>query len=145
VVYDFDKYRCKREKVLGVKRRTISFAQLTVIFTLVFFISAGAVILPKAVSFFSNRNLDDVIFRLENKASLTGHSLESVMALPGVTHVHQDGKKKRIIITYNRQQIQVEKISKALKNAGQDVVLLNTVGHSQRLKTLAEEARFETI
>ncbi len=145
MAYDLEKYRTKREKVLGVKKRGISFGQLTAGFTLLIFMAVGFVVIPQAIAFFSTRNLDDVIYRLNDDRVWSEGTLQSVRSLKGVESVHEESGKKRVIITFNRNLLQPEQISKALEKHGQEVVLLNVVGHSQRLKILAEEAKFEAL
>lgn len=145
MAYNYDKYKSKREKVLGVKKRSMSFVHFTSLFTLVFLLAAGIMVLPQAVAFFSNRPLDDVIFRINQENGSVESSLETIRNLPGVTKVQEESREMRIVVTFNRHKIQPEQIERALEAVGLSVVLLNTVGHSQRLKILAEEAKFETL
>ncbi len=145
VTYDLEKYRNKREKVLGVRKRGISFAQLTAVFTLGIFIAIGVVVIPQAIAFFSTRNLDDVIYRLQDETVWSEATLQSVGNLQGVESIHEESSKKRVVVTFNRHILQPEQIRQVLEKHGQKVVLLNVVGHGQRLKTLAEEAKFETL
>ncbi len=145
MTYDLERYRGKREKVLGVRKRGISFAQLTALFTLGIFMAVGVVIIPQAIAYFSNRNLDDVIYRLQDDTTWSNQTLTAARTLTGVEGVHEESSSKRVVITFNRQKIKPEHITQTLAKHGQKIVLLNVVGHSQRLQTLAEEAKFEAL
>ncbi len=145
MTYDLEKYRSKREKVLGVRKRGVSFAQLTAVFTLGIFMAIGVVIIPQAIAYFSNRNLDDVIYRLQDDTAWSSQTLSAVRALPGIDSMHEESASKRVVITFNRNEITSEQITKTLAKHGQEIVLLNVVGHSQRLQILAEEAKFEAL
>ena len=45
--YDFNKYKDKRDKVLGVKKRGLSFGVIAAIVSLIIVIGLGVVVVPK--------------------------------------------------------------------------------------------------
>jgi len=69
MAYDPEKYREKREKVLGIKKRGIGFGTLATIVSIVIVVGLCIVTVPQAVSYISARNLDDAIFKLESEKS----------------------------------------------------------------------------
>ncbi len=143
--YDIEKYRLKREKVLGVKKRGMPFASMAVLFTLGIFITVGWVVLPQAIAYIKNRNLDDVIFRVEGSTPWNEQSVVAMTSQEGVEDIKIETENNRVIITLNREVIGPEEIKQILKKHGKDGVLLNVIGHSQRLKIVAEEAKFEAL
>jgi hypothetical protein len=143
--YDLEKYRIKREKVLGVKRRGITFARLAALFTIGIFLMVGLAVLPQAIAYMKNRNLDDVIYKIEGNGTWWESNGKGVTLQQGVEGVQFEKEKNRVIITFNRELTTPEKLEKFIKKHGQEVVMLNVIGHSQRLKIVAEEAKFETF
>ena len=51
MAYDLEKYREKREKVLGVKKRGISFGTLATIVSLLIILGLGVVVVPKSIAY----------------------------------------------------------------------------------------------
>jgi len=84
MAYDPEKYREKREKVLGIKKRGIGFGTLATIVSIVIVVGLCIVTVPQAVSYISARNLDDAIFKLESEKSWPDDALESVRLLNGI-------------------------------------------------------------
>ncbi len=142
MAYDLEKYRDKREKVLGVKKRGISFGTLALIVSLTIVGGMGMVVIPKSVSYFHARHLDDVIYKLQGEAVASPQVISEVQTLHGVQDVVGDANGKRIVITYNKSETDAAKLSAFFKQKGLQVVLLNQVSHSQRMHTLKKEARF---
>ena len=76
--YDLEKYRDKREKVLGVKKRGISFGTLAGIVSLAIILGMGAVVVPKAIAYLNTRHLDDAIYKLQNAESLPQEAIDGI-------------------------------------------------------------------
>lgn len=143
--YDFEKYRDKREKVLGVKKRGVSFGTLVSAVSLVILLGLGGVIIPKSIAFFHDRHLDDAIYKLE-----TGHRwpkavLVQLQKQVGVRNVEADSHGARIVVTYSRAETDNAKLHSFFEQNNLQVVLLNQVSHTQRKKILKKEAAFGAI
>jgi hypothetical protein len=141
MAYDLEKYRDKREKVLGVKRRGVSFGALATIVSLVIVLGFGVVVIPKAVAFLNTRNLDDAIYKVQGASAWPAGIVAGVKELPGVRGVTQDESSVRMVITFDRTSTDNNAISAFFKRQGLDVVLLNKVSHHQRSRTIAKERK----
>ncbi len=141
MAYDLEKYRDKREKVLGVKKRGISFGALAAIVSLVIVLGFGVVVIPRAVAFLNNRNLDDVIYKVQGAPAWPAGIVAGVKELPGVKDVSRDEGSVRMVITLDRTSTDSNAISAFFKRRGLDVVLLNKVSHQQRRQTIAQEQK----
>ena len=92
MAYNFEKYREKREKVLGVKKRGISFGTLATVVSLVIIVGLGIVVVPKSIAYFNTRHLDDAIYKLQDTESWSQETISSIRQLPGVQNVETDAK-----------------------------------------------------
>ena len=79
--YDFEKYRDKRDKVLGVKRRGLSFGMLATMVSFVIVLGLGIVVVPKSIGYFSTRNLDDAIYKMDDASAWSHEVVAGVNAL----------------------------------------------------------------
>lgn len=143
--YNLEKYREKREKVLGVKKRGISFGTLAAIVSLVIVLGLGTVVIPKSIAYFHSLHLDDAIYKLRGETNWTQEVLTQVGTLEGVRATSVDGDGARLVITFNRSQTNTDKLSAFFEKNRLPVVLLNKVGHSQRLHAMKKEAKFEAL
>ena len=143
--YDLEKYRDKREKVLGVKKRGISFGTLAMIVSITIVVGLGFVVIPKSVAYFHMRHLDDAIYKLQGNVEWPHNIIEQTRTLVGVKDVTSDANGSRIVVTFNRSLTDTSKLNSFYKQMGLSVVLLNKVSHSHRLHTLKEEAKFEAL
>ena len=143
--YDLEKYRDKREKVLGVKKRGISFGTLAMIVSMTIVVGLGFVVIPKSIAYFHSRHLDDAIFKLRKNAVWPQTAIHSTLALKGVKNVVADDDGSRIVVTYNRSLIDTKKISSHFTENNLTAVLLNKVSHSQRMHIMKKEAEFEAL
>ncbi len=64
MTYDLEKYRDKREKVLGVKKKGISFGAWAATVSAIIIVGLISMVAPKSIAYFTTRNLDDVIYKL---------------------------------------------------------------------------------
>ncbi len=143
--YDFEKYRKKREKVLGVKKRGISFGSLAAIVSMVIILGLGVVVVPKSIGYFNTRNLDDAIYKLQNAETCPPEVINSIQELAGVRGVETDINSSRIIVTFDKSIADIKDFAIFFKQKDIQTVLLNQISRTQRLQTLAKEAKFEGL
>ena len=141
--YDLEKYRDKREKVLGVKKRGISFGALAATVSLVIVLGLGVVVVPKSIAYFSTRHLDDAIFKLQTAENWPKETIEEIRALAGVKNIETDHANARIVITFDKSIADTKEFNAYFKTKKIEAVLLNRVSHTQRLKILEKESKFE--
>jgi len=142
MAYNFEKYREKREKVLGVKKRGISFGTLATIVSLVIIMGLGVVVVPKSIAYFNTRHLDDAIYKLQNAETWPQEIITGVQNLAGVKSVEMDSNSSRVVITFDKSVTSTPDINAFFKQKDIQTVLLNQVGHAHRQKILAKEAKF---
>ena len=142
MTYNFEKYREKREKVLGVKKRGISFGTLATVVSLVIIVGLGIVVVPKSIAYFNTRHLDDAIYKLQDTESWSQETISSIRQLPGVQNVETDAKSSRIVITFDKSIISTPDINAFFKQKDIKTVLLNQVSHHDRQKIMEKEAKF---
>jgi hypothetical protein len=141
--YDLEKYRDKREKVLGVKKRGISFGTLAATVSLVIILGMGVVVVPKSIAYFNTRHLDDAIYKLQNAETLTQDVITGIQELAGVKSVETDNNNTRVVITFDKSITGTPDINAFFKQKDIQTVLLNHVNHADRQKILKKEAKFE--
>jgi hypothetical protein len=142
MAYNFDKYRDKREKVLGVKKRGVSFGTLATVISLVIILGLGVVIVPKSIAYFNTRHLDDAIYKLQTAETWPQEVISSIQDLAGVKNVETDTNSSRIVITFDKSITSTPDINAFFKQKNIQTVLLNQVSHAHRLKTLEKESKF---
>ncbi len=143
MAYNFEKYREKRDKVLGVKKRGISFGTLAAIVSLVIILGLGVVVVPKSIAYFNTRHLDDAIYKLQNADAWPEEMIDSIRELAGVKGIETDANSTRIVVTFDKSITGSDNFNAFFKSNGIKAVLLNQVSHSQRLHTQKKEAKFE--
>ena len=142
MAYDFEKYRDKREKVLGVRKRGVSFGTLAVIVSFIIILGLGTVIVPKSIAYFNTRHLDDAIYKLQNAEKWPQEMIEGIQQLTGVKNVEVDNNNTRIVITFDKSITGTPDINAYFKENDVATVLLNEVGHANRQKIVEKEAKF---
>jgi hypothetical protein len=100
--YDLEKYRDKREKVLGVKKRGLSFGTIAAIVSLVIILGLGVVVVPKSIAYFNTRHLDDAIYKLQTIESWPQEIIEGIRELAGVKNIEIDKDSSRIVVTFDK-------------------------------------------
>lgn len=143
MAYDLNKYREKREKVLGVKKRGISFGTLAAIVSLVIILGMGVVVVPKSIAYLNTRHLDDAIYKLQNTESWPQEAITGIQELAGVKGIEADSHSSRVVITFDKSIADTKEFTSYFKTNEIEAILLNRVSRTQRLKTLAKEAKFE--
>nr|NJM03830.1 hypothetical protein [Desulfobacula sp.] len=141
MVYDPEKYREKREKVLGIKKRGIGFGALAVIVSVLVVAGLGAVTVPQAVSYMATRNLEDAIFKLESGSSWPKTAISELAAVEGVKQVLQDKNGFRLVVTYDHRKVKTEDLVKGFVRQGLKATLLNEVNHRQHRTTMEDEEK----
>lgn len=142
MAYNFEKYREKREEVLGVKKRGISFGTLAAVVSLVIIVGLGIVVVPKSIAYFNTRHLDDAIYKLQDTESWSPETISFIRQLSGVQNVETDAKSSRIVITFDKSITSTPDINAFFKQKDIKTVLLNQVSHHDRQKILEKEAKF---
>ena len=142
MAYNFEKYREKRDKVLGVKKRGISFGTLSAIVSLVIILGLGVVIVPKSIAYFNTRHLDDAVYKLQSADTWTKEIIAGVSELAGVKGVEADNHNSRVVITYDKSVTGTPIINAFFKQKNIETVLLNQLSHANRLKILEKEEKY---
>jgi hypothetical protein len=143
--YNLEKYREKREKVLGVKKRGISFGALASIVSLVIILGIGVVVVPKSIAYFNTRHLDDAIYKLQSADVWPPDIITGLNDLIGVKEVAKDSHGTRLVVTFDKSATDTKNFSVFFKQKEIKTALLNRISHTQRLKTLKKEAKFEGL
>ncbi|MEX1302968.1 MAG: hypothetical protein AB1Z16_12470 [Desulfotignum sp.] len=143
MTWDPEKYREKREKVLGVKKRGLSFGTLTIVVSCIILSGMIFLILPGALSYLKTRHLDDAIFKMENHQPWPKTLVTQVAALPGVSGTSLDTHDTRLVVTFDRRSIDPEVIEALFTRHGLDATLLNRESHRQRMAILESEKEQE--
>ncbi len=144
MAYDPEKYRDKREKVLGIKKRGISFGSLAVIVAIVIVFGICFVTVPGAVSYIKTKHLDDAIYKLDADNKWPDRVIAQLIAMEGVKQVIKDKHDTRLVITFDRRVLKLNRFITVFKKNDLDATLLNQVNHRQRQTTLKQEEELET-
>jgi len=145
MAYDLEKYRDKREKVLGVRKRGLSFGSIAIFVSLCILFGLGAVVVPKTVSFITTRNLDDAIYRLESAMPWPNEILPEILDIHGVENASTDMHGTRLVVTFDRTATDTVSFAAFFKQKELNPTLLNRVSHRQRVSTLKEEEELEAL
>ncbi len=129
MTYDLEKYRDKREKVLGVRKRGISFQAMATVVSAVILLGFGLVVVPKSIAYFTTRNQDDAIYKLAEAEAWPAAITSEVSVLDGVKAATLDSFGARLVITYDREVIDSDQLTFYFKSRGMKTVLLNHAGH----------------
>ena len=143
MLYDPEKYREKREKVLGIKKRGLSFLTVASIIAGLIIFGIGFVTVPSAVSYITTRNLDDVIYKLDKDTIWKDAVVIKIEAVKGVAFLKKDKHDTRLVITFDRREADLSDFTAVFSKNNLKVTLLNRVNHRQRQTTLKEEEELE--
>jgi hypothetical protein len=145
MAYDPEKYRSKREKVLGIKKRGIGFGTIALIVSMVILTGLSVVTVPQAISYINTRHLDDAIFKLESVSNWPKTVIAGIDEIEGVKNTDNDKNHTRLVVTYDRRVEAFPKITALFERHALNVTLLNQVNHRQHQKLLkSEEEDLET-
>jgi len=143
MLYDPEKYREKREKVLGIKKRGLSFSTVASIIAGLIIFGIGLVTVPTAVSYITTRNLDDVIYKLDKDMIWKDAVVIKIEAVKGVAFLKKDKHDTRLVITFDRREADLSDFTAVFSKNNLKATLLNRVNHRQRQTTLKEEEELE--
>ena len=143
MLYDPEKYREKREKVLGIKKRGLSFSTIASIIAGLIIFGIGFVTVPSAVSYITTRNLDDVIYKLDKDMTWKDAVVIKIEAVKGVAFLKKDKHDTRLVITFDRREADLSDFTAVFSKNNLKATLLNRVNHRQRQTTLKEEEELE--
>ena len=145
MAYDPEKYREKREKVLGIKKRGVGFGTIAIIVSLVILGGLSVVSVPQAISYMNTRHLDDAIFKLESGLNWPEKVVVELNEIEGVKFSNRDKKHARLVVTYDRRKQAFAGIKALFEKNNLEVTLLNQVNHRQHQNLLRnEEEELET-
>ena len=145
MAYDPEKYREKREKVLGLRKRGLGFGTIAAMVSLVIIMGLSIVTIPQAVSYITTRHLDDAIFKLESGADWPKEVIAGINEIKGVKRSVNDKNHTRLVVTYDRRTVTLSTISAVLEHHDISATLLNQVNHRQHQRTMKkEEEELET-
>lgn len=139
MAYDPEKYREKREKVLGIRKRGLGFGTISVIVSLVIIVGLSVVTVPQAISYMATRHLDDAIFKLESDAKWPSEVIVGITAIKGVKNTVKDEHTTRLVVTYDRRLVGLSNITAKFDQHDLNVTLLNQVNHRQHQNTMKKE------
>ncbi len=145
MVYDLEKYRDKREKVLGVRKRGVSFGTLAAVVSGIILLGLSSFVIPKSLAYFSTRNLDDAIFKLQEVEEWPHSLIIELKMITGVKNAVTDSNNTRLVVTFDRTETKVNSITSLFNDQGLKTIMLNRVNHNQRKETMKEEAEFEAL
>ncbi len=144
--YDQEKYRIKREKVLGAKKgRGLNFNTVLTIVSIAIILGLGFIVVPSSVNYMATRNLDDVIYKLKQQKKWSNEVMVHMSGIKGVEDIILDKNSTRLVITFDKTVVDTDSFSSIFRNQKLEAILLNRMNHRQRLATLKEEANFETL
>ncbi|MBC8438485.1 MAG: hypothetical protein H8D87_02215 [Deltaproteobacteria bacterium] len=145
MAYDPEKYREKREKVLGIRKRGMGFGTIAMVVSLVIIVGLSVVTIPQAISYMTTRHLDDAIFKLESESKWPAGVITEISAIKGVKNSVKDENTTRLVITYDRRIVNLSNITSKFDQQNLNVTLLNQINHRQHKNTLKkEEEELET-
>jgi len=139
MAYNPEKYREKREKVLGVRKRGISFGVMAVIVSFAILTGFGMVIIPKSIAWWNDRNLEDAIFKLKDGKAWPGEVVSAAGAQAGVKKVMTDKGGTRLVITFDRTVFDVRRVTPLFEQKGLNAVLLNRIDHAHHMQGMQKE------
>lgn len=145
MAYNLEKYRDKREKVLGIKKRGIGFGAFALLISAGIVVGLSLVVIPKSIAYLRDRELDDAIYRIGKSITWPEKSINRLRDVPGVKMVMHDKDDKRIVVTFNRTQTDTDRLASFFGQEKLQTILLNRVNHRQRLHSLHKEKQFEAL
>ena len=138
-MYNFEKYKDKREKVLGIKSRGMGFYTIVLITCLVIISGLSLATVPQVFSYITTRNLEDAIFKMDKGSTWSDEVIRQTLAIEGVKNALRDRHRTRLVVTYDRQKIQLSTIKSVFTRQNLNATLLNQMNHRQRKKLLKKE------
>jgi hypothetical protein len=103
----------------------------------------GVVVVPKSIAYFNTRHLDDAIYKLQSANTWSQETINGISEIIGVKEVITDNNGTRIVVTFDKSVTDTKNFVAYFKQNKIKATLLNRISHTQRLKILKEEAKFE--
>ena len=142
MTYNLEKYRNKREKVLGVRKRGVSFGAIAATVSFMIVLGLSFFVVPRSIAFFNSRHLDDAIYKLQEADTWPQEMIPEIRQLSGVKGVATDTDDTRIVITFDKSITDTKQLTAFFDHKGISTIMLNRVGHNQRMATMKKEAEF---
>ena len=139
MTYNPEKYREKREKVLGIRKRGLGFGTISMIVSTVIILGLGVVTMPQAVSYMTTRHWDDAIFKLETGSNWPEKVIADLNAIDGVKNSVNDKNHTRLVITFDRRVVNLSSLTTVFEQHTISATLLNQINHRQHQTTMKEE------
>lgn len=137
--YDPEKYREKREKVLGRRRRGLSFQTVAAAIALMLLSGFAFLVLPKVIASLQERNLEDAFYRMRDERPWPAAIGEEIAGLPGVNRVILDRDDTRLIVIFDNTRTGTAAIESLFLDKGLETVLLNRMHHGTHREMREEE------
>ncbi|MCP3875899.1 MAG: hypothetical protein GY699_22440 [Desulfobacteraceae bacterium] len=145
MAYNPEKYREKREKVIGIRKRGLGFGTLATMVSMAIILGLSIVTVPQAISYISTRHLDDAIFKLETGSNWPEDVIAGLNAIKGVKNSVNDKNHTRLVVTFDRRIVTLSIITTVFDQHDISATLLNQVNHRQHQSTMKkEEEELET-
>ena len=141
MTYDPEKYREKREKVLGIRKRGMGFGTIAMVVSLVIIVGLSVVTIPQTISYMTTRHRDDAIFKLESESKWPADVITGISAIQGVKNTFKDEHTTRLVITFDRRVVKISSITAQFDKHDLNVTLLNQVNHRQHQNTMKKEEK----
>lgn len=139
MTWDPEKYREKRERVLGIRKRGLSFGSLALLVSLVILLGFAFVSVPGAVSYMKTRHLDDAIYKLSDDRAWPPDLVAAVKSQGGVADAVRDTHGSRLVVTFDRRHTDPGQLSAMFRRNNIEAALLNRVSHRQHQAVMASE------
>ncbi len=145
MAYDHEKYKEKREKVLGARKRGLGFSTISTTVSMVIILGISILVVPRVMDYALTRNFDDVIYKLDKRDEWPDEVLVRVSEMKGVEDAIVDKNSTRLVITFDRTVVDTDRFSSVFKSQKLEAIQLNRMNHRQRAANLKEEESFEAL
>lgn len=139
MAYNPEKYREKREKVLGIRKRGLSFTVLAVIVSAAVFAGFGYLVIPPSLEWWQTRNLEDAIYRLQNGEAWPEAIVAESRAIAGVKDIVLDRNNTRLVVTFDKTAADPTTFNAFFEKKRMSAVLLNRIGHRHAMNPESKE------
>lgn len=143
MTWDPEKYRDKREKVLGIRKRGVSFGSMAALVSVAILLGFAFISVPEAVSYLKTRHLDDAIYRLGENRSWPADLLAELRITAGVAATGTDHHDSRLVVTFDRRLTDPDRFNTLFLRYDVTPTLLNRVNHRQHQTAMKAEKEAE--
>jgi hypothetical protein len=110
---------------------------------MIIILGLGVVVVPKSIAYFNTRHLDDAIYKIQVTEAWPQEIIEGIRDLGGIKNIEADQENSRIVITFDKSIAKIKAFNSYFKTNNIEAILLNRISHTQRLKILEKESKFE--